>query len=127
MIQVTHIKSAFTDKRGIITHLMDVTGEITSVLFITSKRGAIRANHYHKKDIHHVYLISGEFEYSEKKVKGKDLIETVTIKPGDLVKTNPMTIHAMKFTKISSMIVLTTESRNQDHYEKDTVRIELVP
>lgn len=107
-----------------MSHLLPKETTITSALLIVSKKGSIRANHYHKKDTHFVYLLSGAFEYSEKSaVNKKTRKKNSLILPGYLVTTPPMTLHAMKFLKDSVMIALTTEPRDQKDYEKDTVRI----
>jgi len=116
----------FEDERGVLSWIFTVEKNITSILYISSKAGAIRANHYHKKDIHYTYLISGEFEYSEKGLSENDQVDTKTVDPGMLVKTEANTIHAMKFIKDSSMVVFTSETRDQTAYEKDTVRVKLV-
>jgi len=127
VIEVKKVKPSFVDGRGAITSLIDRDKAIRSVQIITSKPGAIRANHYHKKDWHYVYMLEGEMEYSEKSMADpKAKIETVTLVPGDLVLTRPMTAHAMKFLRDSTFLALATELRSQDEYEADTVRIELV-
>ena len=57
------IKPEFTDERGEIFKLLDDGKTVVkSVLLITCKKGAIRANHYHKKDSHYVYMLSGSME-----------------------------------------------------------------
>jgi quercetin dioxygenase-like cupin family protein len=100
---------------------------IRSVLIIRSKPGAVRANHYHKKDSHYVYMLEGEMEYTSKPMDdSKAKKETVTLVPGDLVFTPPMTGHAMRAIKETTFLALATESRGQDAYEEDTVRIKLV-
>ncbi len=117
------------DKRGIISLIIDLNNKIKfkSVLLIKSKAGAIRANHYHKKDVHYTYLLSGEFEYFEKKTdKESDKIKSIVIKPGDMVESSKGVIHAMKFLIDSIMVVFTTEDRDPVSYERDTVRIRII-
>lgn len=127
MINIKKIKPSFVDDRGIITHILNLNPKIKTGLFIGSNKGAIRANHYHKKDVHYTYLLTGEFEYFEKSALTKrSKIEKVVVKPGDLVITPAQKVHSMKFTQISTMIVFTTEPRDQKHYEIDTVRVKLI-
>lgn len=117
------------DKRGIISLIIDLNNKIKikSVLLIKSKAGAVRANHYHKKDVHYTYLLSGEFEYFEKKTdKESDKFQSILIKPDEIVETSKGVIHAMKFLMDSIMIVFTTEDRDPVSYEKDTVRIKII-
>lgn len=124
MKNVLKIKPFSQDHRGEMSHLLPKEVEITSAILIKSKKGSIRANHYHKKDTHYVYLLSGSFEYSEKSFLKKNAKKNViTIKSGDLVITSPNVIHAMEFLEDSLMIALTTEPRSQKEYEKDTVRV----
>ena len=61
------IKPFHTDERGELSHLLADEEPITSAVLITSRKGSVRANHYHKKDTHHVYVIKGSMEYTYKK------------------------------------------------------------
>lgn len=126
-IKVTHIKPEFTDERGYISRLVnDDKAGFRAVLYITSKVGSERANHYHKKDSHYVYCLSGEFRYSEKDMtKLNSKIESVILKPGDLVLTKPMIAHSMEFLENTVFLAITTEHRQQDKYEDDLVRIKI--
>ena len=125
MIKVKKIKPIDKDKRGSIIKVME--GKITSVLVIPSKKGAVRANHYHKKDTHYVYIVSGKMRYTAKDLsKKRARKQSVILKAGDLVYTPPMVAHAMEFLEDSVFLALTTELRDQKHYENDTTRIKLV-
>lgn len=123
-----NISPDFVDERGEIFKLLDDgKTSIKSVLLITCKKGAIRANHYHKKDSHYSYMLSGSMEYFEMTVNGKNQkLESITVKKGDLVFTPPNTMHAMKFLEDSEFLALSTKSRKQADYEEDTVRVKLV-
>jgi len=124
-IKVTHIKPEFTDERGFISRLVDDdTINFRAVLYIVSKKGAVRANHYHKKDYHSVYCLSGRFKYFEKDMKKpSSKIESVILKPGELVLTHPMIAHRMEFLEDSVFLAITTEPRDQKKYEEDLVRL----
>lgn len=130
IINVKNIRKAapfFTDERGIMTHLLDNEIPITSVLFITSKKNSVRANHYHKKDTHYIYLLKGKIEYTYKNLNTKNSKrKTITVDSGYIIKTPPMTVHAVKFLENSEFLALTTEPRDAKKYEKDTVRVEFV-
>lgn len=125
MILIRNITPEFTDVRGAITKILDNGTPIKSILLITSHTGSVRANHYHKKDSHYSYLLSGKMEYSERPVDGGD-IQTAALSAGDMVFTPPQMIHAMRFLEPSVFLAMATESRSQEDYEADTVRIELV-
>ena len=75
-IKVIKIKASFIDKRGKITNILE--SPVTSIVIITSKKGAIRANHYHKRDSHWSYIIKGKMEYYEERKNGK--IEKAIVK-----------------------------------------------
>ncbi len=125
MILIRNITPEFTDVRGAITKILDNGTAIKSILLITSEAGSVRANHYHKKDSHYSYLLSGKMEYSERPVAGGD-VETAVLSSGDMVFTPSQMIHAMRFLEPSVFLAMATESRSQEDYEADTVRIELV-
>lgn len=127
-IKVTHIKPEFTDERGFISRLVDDDSmHFRAVLYITGKKGTVRGNHYHKKDSHYVYCLSGKFRYSEKDMtKPNSPCESVILNPGDLVLSSPMQAHSMEFLEDSVFLAITTEPREQNLYEKDLVRIKLV-
>jgi len=121
------IKAEFVDERGEIFKLLD-DGKtiIKSVLLITCKKGAIRANHYHKNDTHYVYMLSGSMEYTEAAVDGRGKKESVIVKKGDIVYTPSNVAHAMRFLEESSFLTLSTESRHQAAYEDDTIRTKVI-
>ena len=131
-MQITrNIVPEFTDERGSITKILD-DGQtsIKSVLMIVSKAGSVRANHYHKEDGHHVYMVSGKMEYIEAPlVEGQPDHSRETraeLTAGDLVFSPPMVAHAMRFIEDTTWVVLALKSRSQENYEQDTVRVKLV-
>ena len=122
---VKSIKPAFEDERGIIANILEEP--ITHVAIITSKKGSIRANHYHPEQIQYVYLVSGEYESVSKNLKDKNAkLELKIIKPGDLVITPPMIAHAMRFLKDSVLLNLTTGQRDSDKFFEHTKKYELI-
>ncbi len=86
------------DSRGIIIRLIDFARihKFRSALFIKSNKGAIRANHYHKNDIHFTCLISGKFKYFEKGLSDRSRTRSRFINPGEIVISYPKTIHEDK-------------------------------
>ncbi|MDP3779271.1 MAG: cupin domain-containing protein [bacterium] len=120
-----NIKPEFVDDRGGITRILDSESPIRSILSITSQKGSVRSNHYHKKDTHYCYLVSGKMEWSEKPVEGGE-VESAVLESGDMVFTPAMTVHAVRFLEDSVFLTFATEARNQDDYEADTVRVQLI-
>lgn len=122
------IKPEFTDQRGYISRIIDQNKiVIRSILVIFSKTGSVRGKHYHVKDSHFVYCLSGKFKYSEKNMRGENSkVVSVLLKPGTLVFTKPMVWHSMEFLEDSVFFAFTTETRDQKKYESDTVRLDNV-
>ncbi len=119
------IKPAFTDERGAITNILEK--DICHVAIITSTKGAIRANHYHPKQMQYVYLISGKYKTYSKDLKKKDAkTEELVVEPGTLVTTPPMIAHAMEFLEDSVFINMTDGNRDSDKFEEHTIKHKLI-
>ncbi|MBI2523118.1 dTDP-4-dehydrorhamnose 3,5-epimerase family protein [Candidatus Woesearchaeota archaeon] len=122
---IKKIEPAFEDERGAISNILEEP--ITHVAIITSKKGAIRANHYHPDQSQYVYLISGSYESVSKDLKNKNTkIERQIIKPGHLVITPPMIAHAWNVLEDSVMLNLTTGRRDSKNYKEHTIKYELI-
>ncbi|MEK7623207.1 MAG: hypothetical protein AAB408_00865 [Patescibacteria group bacterium] len=129
MLHVTkNIKPEFTDARGDIMPIFDDGAtNIRSVLIITSKKGSVRANHYHKEDSHYCYMVSGKMEYFEKAIDADNsTAESVVLEAGDMVYSPPLRVHAMRFLEDTTWITLATKSRKDGRYEEDTVRVKFI-
>ena len=122
---VKKIEPAFEDARGIIANILEKP--ISHVAIITSKKGSVRANHYHPEQIQYIYLIKGSYESVSKNIKDENTkVETQVIEPGDLVITPPMIAHAMKFLEDSVMLNLTTGQRDSKNFSEHTKKYKLV-
>lgn len=121
-MQVQKIVPAFSDDRGkIIDILKQNTVEYATL--ITSKKHAIRANHFHKETFQWVYLLDGRM-----RVVGQmpgEAPSEVILEPGDLIVNVPLERHAFEALEDSTMLVLTRGPRGGDDYEKDTFRLEV--
>ena len=125
---VKRLKPFYTDERGAMTHLLDGKIKIVGALLITCKKGSIRANHYHTHDMHYSYMLKGSMEYLYQDLKKKGAKKrSVIVKEGELVVSPPMVAHAMRFLEDSVFLALTTQPRARSQYEKDTVRVTLIP
>lgn len=116
--------NAFADERGEILPLVDLPME--SAVMITSKKGTVRANHYHQTDWHYCYVVKGKIEYHHCPHGSGDTPEIVTIGEGQLFFTPPMVDHAMVFVEDTTFLTLGRNSRRQEVYEADVRRIEMV-
>ena len=121
---VVALETPHSDNRGSIIPVVDEKME--SCVIITSKKGTVRANHFHKTDWHYCYLTEGEIDYFWRSTGDKNKPKKVTIKPGQCFFTPPLVDHAMVFTMDSSFICLGRNPRDQATYEADIERINLV-
>lgn len=127
MQYVKKVKPFHVDDRGEMSHLIDNKTHITSAVLITCKKGAIRANHYHKTDTHYSYMLKGKMAYYHRSLSAKNKkVHKVIVKEGEIIYTPPKTLHAMKFLEDSIFIALSTEPRDQKAYEKGTVRVQVI-
>lgn len=117
-------EKAFADARGAILPLADEP--IGSAVLISSKRGAIRANHYHKADWHYCHVLSGSIDYYFRPVGDKNAPKHVRINTGQTFFTPPLIEHAMCFPEDTVFVCLGRHSRDQAAYEADIVRVEVV-
>lgn len=101
-------------------------GKLGHVALITSKKGSVRANHYHKKDLQYIYLISGAYESYSCEVNNPQKKQVLHVKAGDIVETPPMIAHAQKFTEDSVFLALTTLERESGKYESDTIAFPVI-
>jgi len=113
------------DDRGEIVTLIEGK-PFSSVLRITSRKGSIRANHYHKEDYHYCILESGLMEYYERPVGNRESPVCLRIGPGEVFYTRPMVEHAMKFLEDTVFWCFSRNNRRQANYEADTVRVKLI-
>ena len=114
-------RTPFVDARGEILNLVDAPFESAAV--ITSVKGAVRANHYHRTDYHYSWLQSGGLIYYHRPVGDRNPPKRWVIKPGHIFFTPPMYEHSMQFTEESVLVVCARNNREMAHYEADTVRV----
>ena len=121
---IVPLSPPFADARGAIQPLVDETME--SAVMISSAKGTVRANHYHKTDWHYCYVVEGRIEYHHRPHGGEEAPEVVVVEQGELFFTPPMVDHAMVFLEDTVFLTLGRNSRAQEVYEADVERIELV-
>lgn len=129
-IVTTKVQSLAHDARGDIWDVVRLNDPvIRSVLKISmTPSSPPRGNHWHKKDTHWVYVDKGRMRYSEADPKSPERVESVVMNPGDIVVSKPGIIHAMEAVGKEEVIfwAISTEARDQKHYEEDTKRIKIV-
>ena len=121
-MKVEKIRPSFSDDRGeIIDVLRNSAVEYATV--ITSKKHAVRANHYHKETFQYVYMLSGRMRVVAR-IPGEPLSEVV-LSAGDLIVNVPLEHHAFEALEDSTMLVLTRGPRGGENYEADTYRLDV--
>jgi dTDP-4-dehydrorhamnose 3,5-epimerase-like enzyme len=118
------LPAAHVDARGAIQPLVDLPMKNASL--IMSKKGALRSNHYHKTDWHYMYALSGSFDYYYRPTNSEEEPKVMRIGEGEMVFTPPMEDHATVFLDDCYMLVVSRNPRDQESYEKDVVRVQLL-
>jgi len=121
---IVDLESPFVDERGAIQPLVDE--DMKSCVLISSKKGTVRANHYHNTDWHYCYVMSGSIDYYHRPVGRSDEPEMVHVATGQVFFTPPMVEHTMVFPEDTVFLTLGRNSRSQEVYEADLQRVVLV-
>lgn len=115
------LPKGYEDARGVIQNLLLTT--VRNVAFVTSKKGTIRSNHYHKEDWHYLYVISGSFNYYERGVEDSgEHIEPLLVKAGEMVFTPPLKVHRTDFLEDTVMLSMGKNPQVHTRHEEDVVR-----
>jgi|TARA_B100001093_G_C26001932_1_gene666042 oxalate decarboxylase/phosphoglucose isomerase-like protein (cupin superfamily) len=113
-----------SDNRGCIQSIVNENNSNVSI--ITSKKFSIRSNHYHLTDSHFMYTIKGSYYYLFKPANSNHILTRVKVNQGSLIFTPPMESHVTIFLEDTTLLVISKNPRDQETYEKDTVRVDLV-
>jgi quercetin dioxygenase-like cupin family protein len=117
------LSAPFADSRGYVQPLVDAS--IGSAVLISSKKDAVRANHYHRTDWHYCYVVTGSIEYFHRPSGSEHEPQRILVTAGQMFFTPPMTDHAMVFPEDTVFLTLGRNPRDQESYEADVVRIKL--
>lgn len=121
---IVRLEKPFADVRGLIQPLVDLG--MKSAVLIESKKGSLRANHYHLTDWHYCYILEGRMEYFHRRHGDNGKPKRLVVAEGEMVFTPPMVDHAMRFSKDTVFLTLSRNPRDQASYEADVRRIELI-
>ena len=121
---VIKLDPAHADARGAIQCLVNLPTK--NVSLISSKRGSLRSNHYHKTDWHYMYVLTGRFEYYYRPAGSQEAPKMIVLGKGDMVFTPPMEEHTTVFLEDTDLVVMSKNPRDQAAYESDVVRVELI-
>jgi quercetin dioxygenase-like cupin family protein len=120
-MRVLHREKVFEDERGEITDILEKEF-IDSITLISSKKGAVRGNHYHKESIQYMYVLKGSLKLFTQSPGWA--VETAVLKAGDLVYTPAMERHALVALEDAEFLTLSRGTRGGSAYEQDTYRLE---
>jgi nucleoside-diphosphate-sugar epimerase/2-polyprenyl-3-methyl-5-hydroxy-6-metoxy-1,4-benzoquinol methylase/quercetin dioxygenase-like cupin family protein len=106
----------YIDERGKISNY-ELTEPINLIGYIESKKGSMRANHYHPVQEQKVLLVKGQFISLYKSLLEKNAPKVShIINEGDSVVTKPNVAHTMVFTKDSIFLNLVRGEREHNNY-----------
>ena len=106
----------YVDERGTISNY-ELTEPINLIGLIDSKKGAIRANHYHPIQEQKCLLISGKYISVIKDLSTSNApISTKVIYPGDIAIIKPNVAHTMVFMEDSVFLNLVRGERDHENY-----------
>ncbi len=117
---IKKIEPVHSDDRGVISDLLNE--KINHVGLITTTKGSVRGNHYHKKSIQYSYILSGKFEVLVAAVDELDEKEKIILNSGEIIIIEPGIVHTFKAIEDSDMIDMISESRDGEGYEEDTIK-----
>jgi oxalate decarboxylase/phosphoglucose isomerase-like protein (cupin superfamily) len=112
------------DKRGFIQSLVNFP--MKNLSLISSKKGAVRSNHYHLTDWHYMYVLSGSFDYYYRETNSNDELKCVRVIAGEMIFTPPMEDHATVFLEDCDLLAMSRNPRDQKAYEEDVRRVNLI-
>jgi len=106
----------FVDKRGKISN-HELPEPINLIGLIDSKKGTVRANHYHPIQEQKCLVTKGQFisVYQDLLNKNSPKV-THVVNEGELIVTKPNTAHAMVFPKDTVFLNLVRGEREHDNY-----------
>jgi len=114
-----HVKKGekeFVDDRGRISN-HELPESINLVGYIDSKKGTVRANHFHPIQEQKCLLAKGQFISVYKDLLNENSQKvTHVVNEGDLIVTKPNVAHAMIFTKDSIFLNLVRGEREHENY-----------
>jgi len=109
-------QNEFIDSRGKISNY-ELPEPVNLVGYIESKKGTVRANHFHPIQEQKCLLVKGQFISVYKDlINNKSQIITHIVNQGDLIVTKPNVAHAMVFTKDSIFLNLVRGEREHKNY-----------
>ncbi len=109
-------ENLFTDDRGVISN-HELTEPINLIGLIDSKKGTIRANHYHPQQEQKCLFTKGQIIEIYQDIINKNAPKvTQVVNAGQLSIIKPNIAHTMVFTKDTTFLNLVRGERNHENY-----------
>ena len=109
-------QNEFVDKRGKISN-HELTEPINLIGLINSKKGTIRANHYHPQQEQKCLFTKGQIiEVFQDMINPGSPKITQVVNEGELSIIKPNVAHTMVFTKDTTFLNLVRGEREHDNY-----------
>lgn len=121
-MQIIRRKAAHKDARGTITDVLE-NNRVECVTMLTTVKGGVRGNHYHKKTTQYTYIMKGRVRVFTQVVGER--VQQRLMRAGDLLITPPKTRHAFVALEDSVYIACAHGPRRSTEYESDTYRLEV--
>ena len=117
--ELEHVRDGedhFVDKRGMISN-HELTEPINLIGLIDSKKGTIRANHYHPQQEQKCLFTKGQIiEVYQDIINPNSPKVTQVVNAGQLSVIKPNVAHTMVFTKDTTFLNLVRGERDHDNY-----------
>jgi len=113
-----------SDDRGTIQSLVNFP--MKNLSLISSKKGAVRSNHYHLTDWHYMYVLSGSFDYYFRPTNSDEELQCLRVKACEMIFTPPMEDHATVFLEDCDLLAISRNPRDQEAYEEDVRRVIII-
>ena len=111
------------DDRGYIKSIINQPCTNTSIIMCNP--GSVRANHYHLRDWHYMYILEGSMDYFFfDNVLNK--VNYMYLNKDQIVYTPPREVHATYFSEQTKLIVISYLARDEISYEADTRRVDFI-
>ena len=111
------------DDRGYIKSIINQPSTNTSIIMCNS--GSVRANHYHIRDWHYMYVLEGSMDYFFFDNLSKEVC-FLSLEKDQIVYTPPKEVHATFFSEQTKLIVISYLARDETSYEADTRRVKFI-
>lgn len=127
-ITIVKMEKIYSDNRGFIAPLIDEDNfKVKNVVYIFSEKGAIRGNHYHKKESYWEYCLHGKFRYYQKDINDPNSkLESVVVNPTEMIFSPAGIAHAVEILEDTVILCIASRSRKQDKYLADLVKVKII-